>query len=211
MNLRLALCLLASAGFATAQSLEAPLDAWLARQESIRSMDVEFVQERRLPALKQPTTTTGRLSFSKPSLFRWQLGEPAETLVVSDGTTVTLIEAAARTARVVSADSPRAARFAALSDKAFQNREAFHQAFEVVESRVSSGIHQFTLRPRDRRFRSNVPWIFLDIDPATAELRAMEMELQDKSRLRSIFRTPVFNKELPASLFRPDLSGYKIQ
>lgn len=196
---------------ATALADNAPLEAWLKRQATISTLDAEFTQERKLPALKNPTTTPGRLSFAKPDKIRWQLGEPLETLAVSDGDTFTLIDAAAKTARRTRVDSPQAVRFSLLSGKAFQSSADFHQAFDVVGFRVVSGIHQYTLKAKDRRTRSAVPWIFLDIDPRKNELRALEFELQDKSRLRTVFHHPRFNPKLDDALFHPDLSGYVVK
>lgn len=196
---------------ASARADNVALDAWLKRQPSITSLDSTFTQERKLPSLKNPTSTPGRLSFAKPDKFRWQLGEPAETLAVSDGATLTLIETADKTARQISSDSPQAARFSLLSGKAFQSPEAFQEAFEIIESRVTSGIHQYTLKAKDRRMRSQVPWIFLDIDPVKNELTALELELQDKSRVRTIFHQPRLNTPLPDSLFKPDLTGLKVK
>jgi len=195
--------LLTLCSLATLRADNIALDAWLKRQPSIQSLDSTFTQERKLPALKNPTSTRGRLSFVKPGKFRWQLGEPVETLAVSDGTTLTLIQTAEKSARRIPTDSPQAARFSLLTGKAFESPEAFQQAFEIIESRITSGIHQYTLKPKDRRVRSQIPWIFLDIDPAKNELRAMEMELQDKSRVRTIFDSPRINGPLPDSLFTP--------
>jgi outer membrane lipoprotein-sorting protein len=189
----------------------APLDAWLKRQASITSIDSEFTQERTLPSLKTPIRTPGRLSFSKPDKIRWQLGSPVETLAIADGRFLTLIEIAAKSARQTDVNSPQAARFSLLSGKAFQSTDAFYQTFELIESRVNSGIHQYTLKAKDRRIRSQIPWIFLDIDPAKNELRALELELQDRSRLRTVFHHPRFNGKLDDSLFRPDLTGYSMR
>ncbi len=196
---------------APARADNAPLDAWLKRQTSITSLDTPFMQERKLPALKEPTVTKGRLCFAKPGKVRWQLGEPFETLAVSDGKTLTLIDAASKTARRTGVDSPQAARFSLLSGNAFDSPDAFYQAFEIVESRVSSGIHQYTVKAKDRKIRSQVPWVFLDIDPEKNELRAMEMELQDKSRIRTVFQEPRFNVKLDEALFSPDLTGYDVK
>jgi outer membrane lipoprotein carrier protein len=195
----------------TVRADPAPLEEWLRRQVAITTLDARFVQERRLPALKAPISTPGRLSFAKPDKIRWQLGEPAETLAVSDGTTLTLIDIPTNTARRIGLDSPQALRFSLLSGKAFQSPEMFHATFELIESRVTAGIHQYTVKPKDRRLRAQVPWIFLDIDPKKNELRALEMELQDRSRLRTVFTNPRFDRKLDASLFRPDLSGYQIK
>ena len=187
------------------------LDAWLARQATVTSLDATFSQERKLPSLKEPVVTPGRVSFSLPGKFRWQLGEPTQTLAVSDGTTVTMIEESEKSARQISTDSPQAARFSLLTGKAFQDKNAFYDTFEIIETRVTSGIHQFTLKPKERRMRSQVPWVFLDIDPEKKELRAMELELQDKSRIRTLFSNIKFNTKLPDSLFKPDLTGYSVK
>lgn len=194
-----------------AKADNAKLDAWLQRQATIRSLEVDFTQERKLPALKNPVITPGKLSFTMPDKVRWQLGEPAETLAMSDGSNFFLIEVAKKRARKTSVDSPEAARFSLLSGKAFQSSENFHAAFDVIAHQIDSGIHQYTIQAKDRRMRSQVPWIFLNIDPAKNELRAMEIELQDKSRVRTIFRNPKFNSEIPDSRYTPDLAGYSVK
>ncbi len=196
---------------ATARADNAALEAWLARQKSIDSLETTFTQERKLPSLKQPVTTPGKLAFAKPGRIRWQLGEPAATLATSDGTTLTLIDYTEKTARQIPADSPQAARFSMLTGKGFQTAEDFYKMFEVTAWRVESGIHQYTLKPKDRRLRSQVPWVFLDIDPAKSELRAMEMELQDKSRVRTLFENPRFNVKLAPAAFTADLTGLTVK
>ena len=194
-----------------AHGQNAELETWLKRQSSITSLDASFTQERKLPALKNPTTTEGRLCFVKPDKVRWQLGDPFQTLAVSDGKTLTFIDAAAKTARSTGVDSPQAVRFSMLSGKAFESLEKFYQTFEIIESRVTSGIHQYTLKAKDRRVRAQIPWIFLDIDTERNELRALEMELQDKSRVKTVFRNPRVNVKLDDSLFKPDLTGYDVK
>jgi outer membrane lipoprotein carrier protein len=187
------------------------LDTWLKRQTSINTLETDFTQERKLPSLKQAVTTPGKLTFAKPGQIRWQLGEPAATLALSDGKTLTLIDYATKTARRIPADAPQAARFSMLTGKGFQSPEHFHAMFEVSAHRVESGIHQYTLKPKERRLRSQVPWVFLDIDPAKRELRAMELELQDKSRVRTLFHNPRFNPKLSPTLFTADLTGLTVK
>lgn len=196
---------------ATARADNAALEAWLARQKSIDSLETTFTQERKLPSLKQPVTTPGKLAFAKPGRVRWQLGEPAATLATSDGTTLTLIDYTEKTARQIPADSPQAARFSMLTGKGFQTAEDFYKMFEVTAWRVESGIHQYTLKPKERRLRSQVPWVFLDIDPVKSELRSMEMELQDKSRVRTLFQNPRFNVKLAPAVFTADLTGLTVK
>lgn len=189
----------------------AALEAWLKRQPTIETMEVAFVQERKLPSLKQPVSTPGKLAFAKSGRVRWQLGDPAATLVLSDGATITMIDYGAKTARRIPADSPQAARFGMLTGDGFQSVENFQAMFEVAAHRVESGIHQYTLRPKERKTRAQVPWVFLDVDPAGHDLRAMELELKDKSRIRTVFQKPRINVKLPAAMFEADLSGLTVK
>lgn len=189
----------------------AVLDAWLKRQASIRTLECNFTQERKLPALKEPVTTTGKLSFAKPGKVRWQLGNPPETIAISDGTTLTLLDVGKKIARQQPANSPQAARFSLLNGQGFESPEAFKAAFEVIHHQQAGKIHQFALKSRDRRLRAQVPWIYLDIDPATNDLRSLEIELQDRSRIRTIFHKPTYNPNLPPTLFQPDLTPYTLK
>lgn len=207
MRVFLLLALLAAPALADTTAL----DAWLKRQATLQSLDATFTQERKLPALKEAVSTPGRLSFSKPSSVRWQLGDPVQTLAVSDGSTFTVMDAAEKSARKIPANSAAAARFSMLTGDAFGSPESFRATFDIHAHQVSSGIHQYTLKPKDRLMRANVSWLFLDIDPRRNELRAMEIELKDRSRIRTIFNQARFNVKFPAGFFQPDLQGYKVK
>jgi outer membrane lipoprotein-sorting protein len=187
------------------------LDAWLRQQSGIKTLEADFIQERKLAGLKKAVSTPGKLSFARPGRVRWELGDPPATLVLSDGSNFTLIDHTTKTARRVAADSPHAARFGMLTGDDFQSPEKFHAMFEVAAHRVESGIHQYTLKPRDLKARKHLSWVFLDIDPRRNELRAMEIELKDKSRIRTIFQQPRFNHKLPDSHFTADLSGLTVK
>lgn len=204
----------ATLGLRAAQPAAPPdtraLDAWLARQPTVRSLEATFTQERKLPTLKQPVVTEGRLAFLRPGMLRWELGTPAATVAVSDGTRLTLIDVAAKRARRMDADSPQARQFTILAGDAFRDRDSFRKNFEITAHQVRQGIHQYTVRPLDRRMRSKLPWMFLDIDPARNELRAMEIELPDHSRIRSVFREVILNPPLDNSRFQFPLEGYQV-
>ena len=204
-------CLLALTSIASAELDTAPLEAWLAKQGSVTSLQADFIQERTLPALRKPVTTPGTFSMQRPGKMRWELGKPAKTLAVSDGTTMTLIDVDKKRARKIDASSARAKPFTLLSDGALNgDLEGFKKTFDLIESRVTNGIYQLTTRPRDRNMRDKVEWVFLDIDPKTQLLRAMEIRLDDNSRIRTIFSNSKFNPKLPADRFTADLTGYKV-
>jgi outer membrane lipoprotein-sorting protein len=202
---------LAACGIAAAAPDPAPLLDWLARQQDVRSVSAEFVQERRLPSLRQPVTAKGRLWFRRPGFLRWELGDGPDTIAVSDGTTLTIVDATEKRARRLPFDDHRARQFTLLAGEAFRSVDAFRRTFELNDSRVASGIYQATLRPLDRRLRSKLPWVFLDIEPGSSRLRALELQLSDGSRIRSIFSNSRLNAAIPDDRFRIDLTGYRVK
>jgi len=55
---------------------------WLAAQTNVQTWSADFVQTRRLKSLTQPLTATGHVWFVAPSRFRWELGQPPQTIAV---------------------------------------------------------------------------------------------------------------------------------
>jgi len=60
----------------------AALNHWLATQTNLHSWTADFVQTRHLKSLAQPIRTPGRVLFQAPDRFRWELGEPVETIAL---------------------------------------------------------------------------------------------------------------------------------
>lgn len=186
-----------------------PLADWLNAQTKVKSLEADFNQERRLPALKNPVKTPGSLTMTREGKMRWELGEPAKTVAVSDGQNITLIDIAKKQANTMSADSPRARPFTMLSNEALRGgMDGFTQAFELVKAETVDGIYQLTTKPKDSKMRRNVKWVFFYIDPKKDELRAMAIELDDKSHVYTSFSNVRFNRKIPDSRFQYDLSGF---
>jgi outer membrane lipoprotein-sorting protein len=123
---------------------------------------------------------------------------------------MTLVQVDKKRGKRIDADGSEAKQFTMLSDDAFHDLAGFQTTFELVESKVTEGIYQLTVRPRDKTIRSHVPWMFLDIDLKTQELRAMELQLEDKSRIRTIFTKTKLNPALDPAIFTPDLTGFSL-
>src|SRR6185312_5318655 len=58
------------------------LTAWLNSQTNIQTWSAEVIQKRMLKSLTQPLTATGHVWFAAPDRFRWELGDPPETIAV---------------------------------------------------------------------------------------------------------------------------------
>src|SRR5687767_11465483 len=78
----------ATAFSATAATNIAP---FLAAQSELQSWSADFVQTRTLKSLKQPLTSPGHLYFVAPNSFRWELGDPRQTIAIRQSNEVLLI------------------------------------------------------------------------------------------------------------------------
>jgi outer membrane lipoprotein-sorting protein len=208
---RLPFLFLASVTLSTAAPEPGPLDDWLRFQGTIRSLKCDFLQTRTLPSLTVPLSTKGTFWYRHPGAARWELGQPAATIAVADGTTLTLVDIAERRARRLPVQDPRARAFTLLAADAFRDRESFHRTFSLHSSQTTSFVYQATLRPLDRRLRARIPWVIIDIDTRNNHLRAMELHLLDETRIRSIFSDIQLNPDIPDLRFHIDLAGYKIR
>src|SRR5437016_3705983 len=71
---------IACATGAASPELNPQVASWLAAQTNVQSWSANFVQTRSLKSLTQPLTATGHVWFAAPSRFRWELGNPAQTI-----------------------------------------------------------------------------------------------------------------------------------
>src|SRR5438132_12037524 len=58
------------------------LSTWIAAQANIHTWSAEVVQTRTLKSLTQPLTAQGHVWFEAPNRFRWELGNPPQTIAV---------------------------------------------------------------------------------------------------------------------------------
>jgi outer membrane lipoprotein carrier protein len=208
--MRILLVMLALTSLVRADLDTKPLESWLTRQKDLKSLDAAFTQERKLPSLKNPVESPGRLRMMRPGKLLWELGDPVKTMAVSDGKSMTLVQVDKKRGKRIDTQSGEAKQFTMLSDEAFHDLASFEKTFELKESSVTDGIYQLTVRPLDPAIRTHVPWMFLDIDLKTWELRAMEIQLEDKSRIRTIFTKTKINATLDPAIFTPDLTGFSL-
>src|SRR5438128_2520153 len=59
-----------------------PLTQWLNAQTNIQTWEAEVTQTRTLKTLAQPLVSYGHVWFAAPNRFRWEIGNPAQTIAV---------------------------------------------------------------------------------------------------------------------------------
>lgn len=188
----------------------APLREWLARQAEIRTLAADFTQTRRLRALRDPVSRPGRLWFQAPGAFRWELGDPAETIALRRDGTITLVSVRRRTYRrfdpaaaVAGARELPFLEFPLAADYA-----AFRERFTLLDLTATAERGEFSFLPRDPAAVRALREIRVVFDRRSGHLLSFEVTARDGSVLRNEFTNVRVNGPLPAGLFTFDAAGY---
>lgn len=196
---------LAGASFSRGEQSEALLAAWLEHQAGLRSWAAEFTQTRTLKALTQPLSTDGRVWFAAPNRFRWELGQPPETLALRTPTTLLVIYPRLRRAERYPLDTaargPWSDALVLLESGFPQSRAEFEARFKLAGRELAAGECRLTLQPRAAGARRLIPQLRLAFSTNELSLRWLELTFADGSTLRNDFRHPRSNPDLEADLF----------
>ena len=91
-----------------AEDADSILQDWISKQSGICTLRADFIQTRRLPALRIPLKKSGSVWFGADGRFRWQVGNPVELLVLKSPNDFLVIEPKKSLARRLSASSAAA-------------------------------------------------------------------------------------------------------
>jgi len=192
-----------------AADTNAVLAAWLAAQTNVSTWSAEFIQTRSLKALNQPLVSTGRVWFAKPNRFRWELGQPAQTIAVRDEELLQVIYPRLKRAeRYPLADGKSGPLGEALGllDAGFpRSRADFDARFRVASLETINGAWCFGLQPATASARRMLPSIQVTLEKKTFLLLANELVFPDGSRMRNDFSNPTLNAAFAPDVFKPAL------
>ena len=211
--LLLSLLLAASPIFAADVPDLTPLKRWIARQKEVRTVQADFTQTRSFRALRDPLTSPGRIYFRAPHSFRWEIGDPAKTVVLRQGDTAYLIQPAKKRAERFSAaalGTPGGANpLPMVNFPLADSFEDFNRQFEVRTIGVEGTRCHVELLPRDTQSQKFLDGLTLEFDTATGYLIAFEVRTHDGSTLRNDFSNVRFNEKVPP-VFDYDFTGYNV-
>ncbi len=206
--------------FAAADSLVASdtnalLTAWLNAQTNLHSWSAEFTQTRTLKALTQPLTAQGHIWFTAPNRFRWELGNPAQTIAVRQPEQMLVIyPKLLRVERYpLSGDAAGPWKDTlALFEAGFPRRRAdLESRFKIISIAETNEICSVTLQPKSVAARRLMPQIKITFATADNSLRATELTFADGSSMRNDFTNSQFNPKIDDLVFNPKLdAGMKI-
>lgn len=194
-----------------AEDTQTILRDWISKQAAIRSLRADFIQTRRLPALRIPLKKSGTVWFGTEGRFRWQVGDPAELLVLKSPNDFLVIEPKKSLARRFSASSSAARAMQELPMPIAISLDEFQRRFEVVSLKEDGARIDLRLTPRDPRLAEGLKSLRILFDPVSGAVALFEMTFRDGSEVSTEFTRIERNPTLPAELFQHDLRDFKIE
>jgi len=194
-----------------AEDTQAILRDWISKQAAIRSLRADFIQTRRLPALRIPLRKSGTVWFGTEGRFRWQVGDPAELLVLKSPNYFLVIEPKKSFARRFTASSAAARAMQELPMPIAISLDEFQRRFEVVSLKDDGGRIELRLTPKDPRLAEGLKSLRILFDPVSGAVALFEMTFRDGSEVSTEFTRIERNPTLPAELFQHDLRDFKIE
>lgn len=197
------------------------LQRWMKAAEKVHSVEAEFEQLRRLSTVKVPLRKSGKLWIDRTGLFRWQVGDPPQTLVIrgADGA-VTVVDGRKKTAQVWTREAlmeeekaGRGQGFAMLQSMQTPSLEDFESRFDIQGIEKVEGaadVWKLALSLKDRKASVFVRQIEMILDASQGTLQRLTMVMRDKSSLTTEVRSHRLNGSIPSGVFKPDLTGLEV-
>ena len=194
-----------------AQAFEsnAVLHAWFRAQTNVHTWSADVVQTRALKSLAQPLTARGRVWFAAPNRFRWELGEPPQTLAVRQAEQMLVIYPRLNRAERYALDAKATGPWRdalMLMEAGFSRSLAERESrFQIVSLRETNQLFELTLQPKTAAARRLIPQIKIACGTNDFSLKVSELKFTDGSILRNEFTNAQINPQLDEALFSPPL------
>lgn len=182
------------------------LDRWFAAQAEIKTWSATLTQTRTLKALKDPLQSGGRVWFTAPNQFRWELGDPAQTIAVREPDALVILYPKLKRAERYPLGDAAAGQWRdalTLLEAGFpRSRVELEKQFKIVAMLERESDAELVLQPQSSRARKLISEVRLVFGREQLELRATELRFADGSQLRNDFSRGQINPPLDSALFQ---------
>jgi outer membrane lipoprotein-sorting protein len=203
------LCLAAPlAQGADAAKLEGLYGQWLAAQTSLQSWSADFTQTRSLKVLAEPLAATGKV-WVAASRFRWELGQPPQTIVVRQPDQMVIIYPRLKRAEKYALGGmppgPVKDALGLLEASLPRDRAAMEERFRRLSLVETNSTVQVMLEPKSASARKFIRQILIGFRTNDFSLAVTEMRFADGSSLRNDFANVALNSPIEPAKFEVEL------
>jgi outer membrane lipoprotein carrier protein len=203
------LLLLAAAPASHAADSDARFDGWVAAQTNIHTWCADCTQTRSLKMLSQPLVATGKVWVAMPDRFRWELGQPAQTIALRLPDQLLLIYPRLKRAEKYPLNDQQPGPWKealSLLEASFpRSRAELESRFKVLSVIETNSLAQITMQPKSAAARKFMTGIQLSLHTNDFSLAATEMTFSDGSSMRNDFTNAVLNQPINPKLFEVKL------
>ena len=197
-----------TAAVCRAADSSAQFDKWFAVQTNLQSWSADFSQTRSLKVLSQPLVSTGKV-WVKPGEFRWELGQPVQTIVLRQPDQLLIIYPRLKRAEKYPLEGvpsgPMRDALALLDASLPRDRASMEEHFRLLSAGETNSILEMTLQPRSASARKFIGEIVIGFHTNDFTIAATEMRFADGSSLRNAFTNVVLNAPVDPGLFATNL------
>jgi outer membrane lipoprotein-sorting protein len=191
-------CLLA--GTVSAESGGALLDQWVSAQTNLHTWTADCTQTRSLKVLSQPLVANGKVWMMVPDRFRWELGQPAQTVALRQPEQLLIIYPRLKRVEKYSLRTTQPGPWKdalALLEASFpRSRADLESRFRVVSVAETNAVMHVTLQPKSASARKFMAEIRVTVSTHDFSPLATELRFSDGSSLRNDFTNVVINPPL---------------
>jgi outer membrane lipoprotein-sorting protein len=181
------------------------LDRWIAAQANLHTWSADIIETRTFKTLSEPLVSTGKVWMAMPNHFRWELGQPAQTIAVRQPDRLLLIYPRLKRVErypLTNAHSGPWRDAMALLEASFpRSRTKLESQFEVVSMTESNSVANLSLRPRSPLARKFVTSLQISFQATDFSPVSTTLTFSDGSSMRNDFTNAVRNPPLPKGLF----------
>jgi outer membrane lipoprotein-sorting protein len=157
----------------------------------------------------------GHVWFAAPNRFRWELGNPAQTIAVRATNEMLVIYPRLKRVERFPLSGVQAGPWKdalALLEAGFpRDAEQLDSQYNILDQVVQDPVVKLVLQPKSAAARRMMPQIQIEFDRRDLALHATELQFADGSILRNDFSNAVLNPPVTAEQFAPTIPpDYKV-
>ena len=181
------------------------VDSWIAAQAGLRTWTADIVQTRSFKTLAQPLVANGKIWVAVPDRFRWELGQPPQTIALRQPAELTIVyprlKRAEKYSLAANQTGPWKDALALLEASFPRSRTNLEAQFQILAITQTNGVVNLALQPRSAAARKFIARLEISFRTDDFSPVGTALTFSDGSSLRNEFSHSVTNPALEPQLF----------